>query len=164
MCCSRRAWLGADRFPVPHVVSRMRTIHRQVTVVLLLSSDLLATAGTWLHRGHECSSLNGTGGVTVTGCGSSCSPPDLVLSGNVECACAKEQFGWRDGKFRPEHRHQSDQCLLCRFPVIKKAVVISSDLTTLAECLPQQVTVVLPAVRVADLLVAPDCRAPPHMA
>jgi hypothetical protein len=158
------AWLGAGHFSVRHVVPVMRTVYRQLTVVLLLSSYLLAAAGTWLHGGHEYSGLHETDGVLVTDCRSFHSHWDEPLSGDVHRACANHPFGWRDGDSHPEHRHQSDQCIVCRFLVIKKSVVFSPDLTTVTECLPQQVTVMLPALRVAELLATPDCRAPPHMA
>jgi hypothetical protein len=139
-------------------------MYRPLTVVLLLSSYLLATVGSFLHRGHVCSSLDGASGLLAACCGSSCSHDVLRRCGNIDRAPAGQQFGWCDGESRPAHHHQSDQCLLCRFLVLKKSVVCAPDPTTVTECFSEQVTVVLPTLRVVELLATPDCRAPPHLA
>jgi len=137
---------------------------RQLTVVLLLSSYLLATVGSFLHRGHVCSSHRGTSDRMAVGCSSSCSHQSPRRCGDGDRAQADQQFGWCGGEPCPTHRHQGDQCLLCRFLVIEKSVMFAPDLTTVTECLFQQVTAVLPTLRAVELLATPDCRAPPHMA
>lgn len=139
----------------------MRTKYRQLTVVLLLSSYLLATVGSFLHRGHVCFGHGGTGDLAAAGCGACCDH-GMHPRGGADDAAADRPRGWSGDEPRPTHRHQSDQCLLCRFLTLGKTVLFAPDLTAVTGCLSQRIVVALPALRAVDLVATPDSRAPPQ--
>jgi len=138
----------------------MQTTYRQLTVALLLSSYLLATVSSFLHRGHGCFDHGGTGDLVAAGCGACCDHGVHPHGGTADAA--ERPSGWSGGESRPAHRHQSDQCLLCRFLTLGKTVLFAPDLTTVTGFLYQRIVVALPALRAVDLVATPDSRAPPQ--
>jgi hypothetical protein len=134
----------------------MRAAERRLTVGLLLASYLLATVGVSLHQAHECSGPPGLGGRPLGSHHCAASP----VARGVH-ACASPRVSDAPGNACLEHRHDSEQCLLCRFSWIKKSVAYVPDLAAATDCLPERVAVTLPAWRVAEAAATPDSRAPP---
>jgi hypothetical protein len=143
--------------------SLMHAMYRQLTVAILLSSYLLATAATWLHTGHLCSDSGGSCRSGMTRC---CSPhgsqEESAGLHALQVVCSDHRLE-RNDESSGEHRHQSDQCLLCRFLVIQKSAELPAGPPVSSTVLPQVVAVASPTFRVAELQATPDCRAPPHV-
>lgn len=154
---AEREGSGTGAFVKRDVV--MQAVGRQSTVALvLLSSYLLATISVWLHSGHRHADPREGQPQLVISCGGLCGHQA------VPSARADEPQGGADRRARVECEHLSDECLLCRFSVIQKSVVLFPDVTTVVHGLPGSVAVLLPAWRVAELPTTPDSRAPPHLA
>ena len=133
----------------------MRPLQRHITAVLLLGSYLLASVGTWLHTGREwpCSG--------VTRCRVSCADHAASWHDRSDGHTAVQPQEVQRSDPSPSHGDHDDQCVICRFLIIKKSADIPPCLVVNSARYLQQVALTLPGYRVADLLTTPDSRAPP---
>ena len=152
----------AARFVPQQVVPAMHAIFRRLTAALLLSSYLFATTATWLHTGHPCPDSGGSCGTTQ--CCSPCGDHDESADPPAQRVAGSDHWIVQSDESSGEHRHQSDECLLCRFLVIKKTAETPAGPAISSGVLPQPVALALPTWRVAELQATPDCRAPPDLA